>query len=65
MNNKTNKVFWGWLNLTEGERQELDAAVRRFNTASESERRQLRESVTKVITGPLGTGGGGCPCCGR
>jgi hypothetical protein len=65
MNNKTNKVFWGWLNLTDGERQELQEAIRRFNTATDSDRRELRESVAKVITGPLGTGGGGCPCCGR
>jgi|HubBroStandDraft_4_1064222.scaffolds.fasta_scaffold417353_1 hypothetical protein len=66
MNNKTNKVFFGWLNLTDGERQELEAAIRRFNSATEPERRQLRESVTKVITGPLGSGSGsGCPCCGR
>jgi hypothetical protein len=63
MNDKTNKVFLGWLNLTIGERQELEAAIRRFNTASESDRRQLRESVTKLTTGPLG--GGSCPCCGR
>jgi len=69
MNNKTNRVFLGWLNLTVGERQELEAAVRRYNTASESELREVREStrdsIAKVITGPLGSGGGVCPCCGR
>jgi hypothetical protein len=68
MNNKTNKVFLGWMNLTDGEREELETAMRRFRNAADSERRQLRESVrdsvTKVITGPLGSGSG-CPCCGR
>jgi len=67
MNEKTRTVFNGWLNLTVGERQELEAAVRRFNTSTETERRQLREStrdsVMKMDTGPLG--GGGCVCCGR
>lgn len=69
MNNKTNKVFWGWLNLSDGERQELEAAIRRYNVTTDSERRALRESVrdsvTKLVTGPLGSGGGACPCCGR
>jgi hypothetical protein len=69
MNDKTKKVFLGWLNLTDGERQELEAAIRRFNTSTDSDRRQLREStrdsVGKVITGPLGSSGSGCPCCGR
>jgi hypothetical protein len=69
VNNKVSKVFWGWLNLTEGERQELDQTVRRYLQTTDSERRALRESVrdsvTKLVTGPLGSGGGSCPCCGR
>jgi hypothetical protein len=66
MNDKTRKVFNGWLNLTIGERQELQAAILRFNTSTDSEQRQLRESVRdsvmKMDTGPLG---GRCACCGR
>jgi hypothetical protein len=66
MNEKTRRVFNGWLNLTIGERQELEAAIRRYNTSTESEQRQLREStrssVMKMDTGPLGTV---CSCCGR
>jgi hypothetical protein len=66
MNDKTRRVFAGWLKLTEGERRDLENAVREYNTATLSEQRRLmestRDSVTKMETGPLP---GGCPCCGR
>ena len=66
MNDKAKRVFNGWLNLTIGERQELENAIRRFNTTTVEERRRLlestRDSVMKMDTGPLGSG---CACCGR
>jgi len=67
MNEKTNKVFNGWLGLTTDERREFDKAVRDYNNETESGKTTLRESVgktagTRMETGPLGRG---CPCCGR
>jgi len=49
MNDKTRRVFIGWLNLTVGERQELEADIRRFNTSTESVQRQLRESTGSSV----------------
>ncbi len=66
MNNKTERVFSGWLALTPVERAELEKAVREFNAGSISKQQELREStrdhLTKMQTGPLGSS---CPCCGR
>jgi hypothetical protein len=66
MNDKTKRVFNGWLSLTIGERQELEAAIRRFNTFTESGQGQLRESTrTSVRKMDPGQRGSGCACCGR
>jgi len=66
MNDKTKRVFLGWLGLTTAERQELEKEIRRFLVSTESDQRQVREStrstVMKMDTGPLGTP---CSCCGR
>lgn len=67
MNEKTNKVFNGWLALTTDERQEFQKAVRDYIEQPESGKMKIRESVSKTAgtrmeTGPLGRG---CPCCGR
>jgi hypothetical protein len=66
MNDKTRRVFNGWLSLSDSERVEFDAAVREFRTAAESTKRELRESirskVEKMDTGPVGSP---CACCGR
>jgi len=66
MNNKTERVFNGWLALTPVERAEFDKAVREFNAGSsfkqEEVRKSLREHLNKMQTGPLGSA---CACCGR
>jgi hypothetical protein len=66
MNEKTRKVFNGWLGLTEEERAQLQAAIRDFNVSNSTKQTEIRESVrksaTRMETGPLGRG---CPCCGR
>jgi hypothetical protein len=66
MNDKTRRVFNGWLALTVAERDEFDKALKEYNAASSTKQRELRESshdrVIKMQTGPLS---GGCPCCGR
>jgi hypothetical protein len=66
MNDKTKRVFNGWLALTTAEREEFEKAVREYNTSTSTKQQQLRESssdrVMKMQTGPLGQG---CACCGR
>ena len=66
MNEKTRKVFNGWLGLSNSERREFLEAIRDYDSANDSRKTEIRESirnsVTKMQTGPLG---GGCPCCGR
>jgi hypothetical protein len=66
MNEKTQKVFNGWLSLTVDERQEFNKALREYTEKPESGKIEFRESIhksaTKMETGPLGRG---CPCCGR
>ena len=66
MNEKTNRVFNGWLALTENERNDFEKAVREYQAAPIDKRARLRESTrdhaTKMQTGPLSQG---CPCCGR
>jgi hypothetical protein len=69
MNEKTRRVFNGWLNLTPDERREFQDAIRQYNDATEPRRTEIRESIRKrasdarMETGPLG--GGVCACCGR
>jgi len=66
MNDKTAKVFNGWLALTVEERQKFNEALREYTEKPESGKAEFRESVrksaTRMETGPLGKG---CPCCGR
>jgi len=66
MNDKTGKVFNGWLGLTSEERRDFQNAIRDFIDATDSRKTEIRESLrksaTKMETGPLG---GRCPCCGR
>ena len=67
MNDKTTKVFNGWLALTTDELQEFDKAVRDYKEQAEPGKLKIRESIhktatTRMETGPLGRG---CPCCGR
>ncbi len=67
MNDKAERVFNGWLALSQAEKIEFAKAVKEYNEAA-SEKRQLfektaRDRAMKMQTGPLGQGG--CPCCGR
>ena len=66
MNDKTRRVFNGWLELSATEREEFAKAVREYNAETFTKQRELREStqdrVMKMQTGPLAPG---CPCCGR
>lgn len=66
MNHKTERVFNGWLALSEAEREEFKKAKKEYKEATLAKQQQLRESsrdrVVKMQTGPLGQG---CPCCGR
>jgi hypothetical protein len=66
MNDKTTRVFNGWLQLTFSEKQEFDAEVRRYQGALDPEKHRMREAysghVLRMQTGPLGNT---CPCCGR
>jgi hypothetical protein len=68
VNEKTRKVFAGWLNLSETERIDFDSEVAKYKQGSSTTKDSIRESVrksgsTRMETGPLGPGG--CPCCGR
>lgn len=67
MNDKTRRVFNGWLALSTDERDEFEKAVKEYNATPSTKQRELRESsqdrVLKMQTGPLGPGA--CPCCGR
>lgn len=66
MNEKTTRVFKGWLELTDDERRLLSDAIRQYSEKTSSGKQVLKEevraSVTKMQTGPLGPT---CPCCGR
>lgn len=66
MNDKTQRVFNGWLALTEAERRDFADAERRYVQSTGAGRQQIQEStrssVVKLQTGPLGQT---CPCCGR
>ena len=67
MNDKTRRIFNGWLALSAAERDEFEKAAKEYNAASSTQQRELKESsqdrVMKMQTGPLGPSG--CPCCGR
>lgn len=66
MNEKTSRVFAGWLVLTSDEQKELQKAVQQYYDSSDFRKKEIRESMrdraTKMETGPLGKG---CPCCGH
>jgi hypothetical protein len=70
MNDKIRRVVNGWLNLSPEERREFQETIRQYNEATDSRkteireslRKSLRESATKMETGPLGSP---CVCCGR
>jgi hypothetical protein len=50
MNEKTTRVFNGWLALTEAERDELDKAVREYKATPIEKRARLRESTRDRAT---------------
>jgi hypothetical protein len=66
MNDKTKRVFNGWLALSDAERDEFKKARKEYKEATPTKQQQLRESsrdqIQKMQTGPLSQG---CPCCGR
>jgi len=66
MNDKTKRVFNGWLVLSADERAEFEKAVRDYHSSTSTKQRELRETfsdrVQKMQTGPLSSG---CACCGR
>jgi hypothetical protein len=66
MNDKTKRVFNGWLALSDAERTEFDKAMKEYAAAPLEKKQQLRKSTSDRImqmqTGPLSQG---CACCGR
>jgi hypothetical protein len=66
MNDKTTRVFNGWLNLSEPERAEFRDAMQEYVAGAAGVKKRLAEDsrsvITKMQTGPLG---GTCACCGR
>jgi hypothetical protein len=66
MNEKTKKVFRGWIALGYSDKQEFRKAMDEYDSASDRRKTEIsesvRSSVEKMDTGPLGSG---CPCCGR
>lgn len=61
MNDKTKRVFNGWLALSADERRELQANMKEYLEGTATFQESLRKS-TSISLGPVG---GGCPCCGR
>jgi len=66
MNEKTKRVFNGWLALNDAERRDFVNAASDYSEGNDSHKTEIRESIRKSATsmelGPLGRG---CPCCGR
>ena len=66
MNDKTKRVFNGWLALTEAERTEFEKAVKEYDAAPSEKKQLVRKSnsdrIMQMQTGPLSQG---CACCGR
>jgi hypothetical protein len=64
MNNKTEKVFRGYLSLSSSEKKELLEEIRKYDELSESGKERTRgDVVRKVDLGPVGQSA--CPCCGK
>jgi len=64
MNNKTERVFRGYLDLTPSEKADLREEIRKYENFTEAEQDyRRRETIRKIDLGPLSQGG--CPCCGR
>jgi hypothetical protein len=66
VNDKTNRVFNGWLTLSEAERVEFRDAMQKYVSGTSEIKKRITEDsrsvITKMQTGPLG---GTCACCGR
>lgn len=65
MNERQKQVFSGWVNLTQAEKDDLVKEINAYEnmTLEEKRKKQLRESVKAVDTGPYS--GATCLCCGR
>ena len=65
MTENTRKVFNGWVNLTQDEKNELATLINDYEKATPDEKRrmQVNRSVKAVETGPYSTVS--CVCCGR
>ena len=61
MNERVKRVFNGWLNLTDSEKEELLEEIKKFQQEDRDEQQIILEKAG-VVTGPIG---GRCPCCGR
>ncbi|MEK0336650.1 MAG: hypothetical protein QQN41_04355 [Nitrosopumilus sp.] len=65
MNTKTKRVFAGWLNLSDSERQLLMEAIGKFEKSLSFDKRRILEEMEKTVGVVLGPTTGSCPCCGR
>jgi hypothetical protein len=61
---KVQRTFNAWVHLSDMEKTEFDAEVRKYNSSNDQKGlRNLSEGyIVRVQTGPLG---GTCPYCGR
>lgn len=62
MNEKVKKVFKGFLELNDNEKDELKKAIRDYDSKGSYEQRTFSESFAKSL-GP--TSSNPCPCCGK
>ena len=61
MSAKVERVFTGWLNLTDSEKEDLLKEISKFKQKKTDEQKIILKEAS-IVTGPIG---GSCPCCGR
>jgi hypothetical protein len=66
MSANSDRVVYGFMHLTEAERNEAVTKLNEYLNASGSEKSVLRENLQRIVKVDLGPiGQGNCPCCGR
>lgn len=65
MDNETELVFRGFLNLNSSQRAEMIHAINTFQEAASPERERLVREANEVLKVYLGPTGRVCKCCGR
>lgn len=63
MNEKTNLVFKGFIELTGSEKSDFVDALNDYYKKNTKERTELAQVYKRVTLGPLSSAT--CPCCGR